>query len=133
MLAQRAVRIVLPEQPLVWLGAQSGSAFQDTTLPLALLREGNLYRDYALAALRCRPSLAHRLRVGKHRWDGSHGARGRRGHRARGKVAGRRRLGERDDMPSLPSATSCSGSGRSACFPRPIIWPPIERHIGPTH
>jgi DNA-binding transcriptional LysR family regulator len=38
-------------EPLVWLGAKSGSAFREKTLPLALLPEGNLYRDYALASL----------------------------------------------------------------------------------
>jgi DNA-binding transcriptional LysR family regulator len=44
--------VTLPRsEPLVWLGAETGSAFQDRTLPLAMLPEGNLYRDYALAAL----------------------------------------------------------------------------------
>ena len=38
-------------EPLVWLGARSGSAFREKTVPLALLPEGNLYRDYALASL----------------------------------------------------------------------------------
>ena len=42
---------VLRNEPLVWLGAKSGTAFQDKVLPLALLPEGNLYRDYALQAL----------------------------------------------------------------------------------
>lgn len=42
---------VLRSEPLVWLGAKSGTAFQEKTLPLALLPEGNLYRDYALQAL----------------------------------------------------------------------------------
>jgi len=42
---------VLRKEPLVWLGAADGRAFQDRTLPLAMLPEGNLYRDYALAAL----------------------------------------------------------------------------------
>lgn len=38
-------------EPLVWLGAATGRAFEAATLPLAMLPEGNLYRDYALAAL----------------------------------------------------------------------------------
>lgn len=42
---------VLRKEPLVWLGATDGRAFKDSTLPLAMLPEGNLYRDYALAAL----------------------------------------------------------------------------------
>ncbi len=42
---------LLRKEPLVWLGAATGSAFQERTLPLAMLPEGNLYRDYALAAL----------------------------------------------------------------------------------
>jgi DNA-binding transcriptional LysR family regulator len=42
---------VLREEPLVWLGAKTGTAFREKTLPLALLPEGNLYRDYALQAL----------------------------------------------------------------------------------
>lgn len=41
----------LRNEPLVWLGANSGNAVQESTLPLALLPEGNLYRDYALTAL----------------------------------------------------------------------------------
>jgi DNA-binding transcriptional LysR family regulator len=42
---------LLRHEPLVWLGAATGTAFKDRTLPLAMLPEGNLYRDYALAAL----------------------------------------------------------------------------------
>ncbi len=42
---------LLRKEPLVWLGAVDGKAFQDKILPLAMLPEGNLYRDYALAAL----------------------------------------------------------------------------------
>ena len=42
---------LLRTEPLVWLGAATGSAFKDHTLPLAMLPEGNLYRDYALDAL----------------------------------------------------------------------------------
>jgi DNA-binding transcriptional LysR family regulator len=42
---------VLRNEPLVWLGAKSGTAFREKILPLALLPEGNLYREYALQAL----------------------------------------------------------------------------------
>ena len=42
---------LLRREPLVWLGAANGTAFKDHTLPLAMLPEGNLYRDYALTAL----------------------------------------------------------------------------------
>ena len=42
---------LLRREPLVWLGAEGGTAFKDHTLPLAMLPEGNLYRDYALASL----------------------------------------------------------------------------------
>lgn len=45
-------RIVhLRKEPLVWLGAESGSAHLDATLPLGMLPEGNLYRDHALNTL----------------------------------------------------------------------------------
>ena len=42
---------VLRNEQLVWLGSKSGAAFREKVLPLALLPEGNLYRDYALQAL----------------------------------------------------------------------------------
>lgn len=42
---------LLRREPLVWLGAKSGKAFREEILPLALLPDGNLYRDYALQAL----------------------------------------------------------------------------------
>lgn len=42
---------LLRHEPLVWLGSATGSAFKDDTIPLAMLPDGNLYRDYALAAL----------------------------------------------------------------------------------
>jgi DNA-binding transcriptional LysR family regulator len=42
---------VLRKEPLVWLGAENGSAFREPTLPLGMLPEGNLYRDHALDAL----------------------------------------------------------------------------------
>jgi DNA-binding transcriptional LysR family regulator len=42
---------LLRKEPLVWLGSITGTVFRDRTLPLAMLPEGNLYRDYALAAL----------------------------------------------------------------------------------
>jgi DNA-binding transcriptional LysR family regulator len=43
--------VVLREEPLVWLGAVHGSVHRETPIPLGMLPEGNLYRDYALAAL----------------------------------------------------------------------------------
>ncbi|RTL55205.1 MAG: LysR family transcriptional regulator [Bradyrhizobiaceae bacterium] len=48
---QGASITVLRKEPLVWLGANSGTVFNEETLPLALLPEGNLYRDYALQSL----------------------------------------------------------------------------------
>lgn len=42
--------VLRPEQ-LVWLGAEGGSAHRADPLPLAMLPDGNLYRDFALAAL----------------------------------------------------------------------------------
>lgn len=43
--------IPLRREPLVWLGAQRGSAHLEPALPLAMLPEGNLYRDFALGRL----------------------------------------------------------------------------------
>jgi DNA-binding transcriptional LysR family regulator len=45
-----SIKLLRSEQ-LVWLGSKSGTAFRERVLPLALLPEGNLYRDYALQAL----------------------------------------------------------------------------------
>jgi DNA-binding transcriptional LysR family regulator len=42
---------VLKAERLVWLGAEGGDAYRRTPLPLAMLPEGNLYRDHALMAL----------------------------------------------------------------------------------
>jgi len=42
---------ILRAEPLVWLGAVGGVAYQADPLPIATLPDGNLYRDYALAAL----------------------------------------------------------------------------------
>ena len=41
----------LRSEALVWLGAEGGNAHRETPLPLAMLPEGNLYRDHALMAL----------------------------------------------------------------------------------
>ena len=41
----------LRHEPLVWLGAESGQAHLEPTVPLGMLPEGNLYRDHALDAL----------------------------------------------------------------------------------
>ncbi len=42
---------ILRPEPLVWLGAENGSAHKETPIPLAMLPDGNLYRDYALSML----------------------------------------------------------------------------------
>lgn len=44
-------RTILRSEPLVWLGAARGMAHRETPIPLGMLPEGNLYRDYALAGL----------------------------------------------------------------------------------
>lgn len=41
----------LRSEALVWLGADGGDAHRRSPVPLAMLPEGNLYRDLALAAL----------------------------------------------------------------------------------
>jgi DNA-binding transcriptional LysR family regulator len=128
---------LLRTEPLVWLGAQSGSAFQETTLPLALLPEGNLYRDYALAAL----NDAGRA------WRIACVSESIAGMEAMAladaavivlaesvKVAGLRRLGERDDMPVLPSVDLVLWQRQVGMFPAADhLAAHIERHIGPTH
>jgi DNA-binding transcriptional LysR family regulator len=96
---------LLRNEPLVWLGAKTGNAFQDKTLPLAMLPEGNLYRDYALAALN------HAGRP----WRIACVSESIAGMEAMAladaavivlaesvKVPGLRRLGEQDGMPPLP-------------------------------
>jgi DNA-binding transcriptional LysR family regulator len=42
---------LLKTERLVWLGAEVGDAYQRTPMPLAMLPEGNLYRDHALMTL----------------------------------------------------------------------------------
>ncbi len=42
---------VLRDEDLVWLGAQDGVAWRTDPVPLAMLPEGNLYRDFAFDAL----------------------------------------------------------------------------------
>jgi DNA-binding transcriptional LysR family regulator len=128
---------LLRTEPLVWLGAQAGSAFQETTLPLALLPEGNLYRDYALTAL----NDAGRA------WRIACVSESIAGMEAMAladaavivlaesvKVAGLRRLGERDDMPVLPSVDLVLWQRQVGMFPAADhLAAHIERHIGPTH
>lgn len=46
-----AETMLLRSEPLVWLGAENGDAHRRSPIPLAMLPEGNLYRDVALAAL----------------------------------------------------------------------------------
>ncbi|RTL72973.1 MAG: LysR family transcriptional regulator, partial [Hyphomicrobiales bacterium] len=48
------VKTALGKETLVWFGAEGGSAYRENPLPLAMLPEGNLYRDRALAALRAK-------------------------------------------------------------------------------
>jgi DNA-binding transcriptional LysR family regulator len=97
---------LLRHEPLVWLGAKSGTAFQEKTLPLALLPEGNLYRDYALNALN-NASRAWRIACVSESIAGMEAM-------ALADAAvivlaqsvrmpGLRQLGERDGMPPLPS------------------------------
>jgi DNA-binding transcriptional LysR family regulator len=43
--------VQLRHEPLVWLGAEAGEAHLESTVPLGMLPEGNLYRDHALDAL----------------------------------------------------------------------------------
>ncbi|WP_210025744.1 LysR substrate-binding domain-containing protein [Methylobacterium sp. PvR107] len=42
---------LLRREHLVWLGADGGTAHRRDPMPIAMLPEGNLYRDHALAAL----------------------------------------------------------------------------------
>jgi len=102
---QAAHITVLRKEPLVWLGAISGTVFREETLPLALLPEGNLYRDYALQALN---------NMGRP-WRIACVSESIAGMEAMAladaavivlaesvKVSGLRRLGEQDGMPALP-------------------------------
>jgi DNA-binding transcriptional LysR family regulator len=128
---------LLRTEPLVWLGAQSGSVFQEKTLPLAMLPEGNLYRDYALAAL----NDAGRA------WRIACVSESIAGMEAMAladaavivlaesvKVAGLRRLNERDNMPSLPSVDLVLWQRQVGMFPAvDHLAAHIERHVGVTH
>ncbi len=125
---------LLRTEPLVWLGANSGTAFQEKTLPLALLPEGNLYRDYALAALN-NVSRAWRIACVSESIAGMEAM-------ALAdaavivlaelvKVAGLRRLNERDSMPSLPSVDLVLWRRQVGMFPAADhLAAHIERHIG---
>jgi DNA-binding transcriptional LysR family regulator len=128
---------LLRTEPLVWLGAKSGSAFQEKTLPLALLPEGNLYRDYALAALN-NISRAWRIACVSESIAGMEAM-------ALAdaavivlaesvKVEGLRRLDERDSMPSLPSVDLVLWRKQVGMLPAvDHLAAHIERHIGATH
>jgi DNA-binding transcriptional LysR family regulator len=125
---------LLRTEPLVWLGAQSGSVFQETTLPLALLPEGNLYRDYALAAL----NDAGRA------WRIACVSESIAGMEAMAladaavivlaesvKVAGLRRLNDRENMPSLPSVDLVLWQRQVGMFPAvDHLAAHIERYVG---
>lgn len=43
--------LVVHQEPLVWIAATDSEVHRETPLPLALLPDGNLYRDYAIASL----------------------------------------------------------------------------------
>lgn len=125
---------LLRHEPLVWLGAQSGTAFQEDTLPLALLPEGNLYRDYALQAL----SNAGRA------WRVACVSESIAGMEAMAladaavivlaesvKVTGLRRLTERDGMPKLPNVELVLWRRETGAFPAADhLAAHIERDVG---
>lgn len=97
---------LLKSERLVWLGAERGDAFSRSPIPLAMLPEGNLYRDYALMALN-----EHSLK-----WRIAGISESIAGLQATAladsavivlaesvRAPGLRRLDERDGLPSLPS------------------------------
>jgi DNA-binding transcriptional LysR family regulator len=125
---------LLRTEPLVWLGSKSGSAFREKTLPLALLPEGNLYRDYALAALN-NAGRAWRIACVSESIAGMEAM-------ALAdaavivlaesvKVAGLRRLDEQDSMPALPSVDLVLWRRQVGAYPAvDHLAAHIERHIG---
>ncbi|WP_375456356.1 LysR substrate-binding domain-containing protein [uncultured Methylobacterium sp.] len=96
---------LLRRERLVWLGADGGSAHTRDPLPIAMLPEGNLYRDHALAAL-ARKGIVWRIACVSESIAGLQAmaladaavivlARSV-------EVAGLRRLGRADGMPQMP-------------------------------
>ncbi|WP_394570162.1 LysR substrate-binding domain-containing protein [Bradyrhizobium sp. 31Argb] len=125
---------LLRHEPLVWLGAKSGRAFQEKPLPLALLPEGNLYRDYALQALN-NASRAWRIASVSESIAGMEAM-------ALAdaavivlaesvKVAGLRRLTEQDGMPPLPPVELVLWRRKTGAFPAADhLAAHIERDVG---
>ena len=121
-------------EPLVWLGARSGSAFREKTVPLALLPEGNLYRDYALASLN-NASRAWRIACVSESIAGMEAmaladaavivlAKAV-------KVAGLRQLTEADGLPALPSVDLVLWRRHVGAFPAADhLAAHIERNVG---
>lgn len=107
-------------EQLVWLGAEGGSAHETNPIPLAMLPEGNLYRDYAIDAL-------NRLRRS---WRIACVSESIAGMQAMALadaavivlaesvvVPGLRRLGTREGLPALPSVELVLWRGMSATAP----------------
>jgi DNA-binding transcriptional LysR family regulator len=51
VIARNGDATLLKSEALVWLGAEGGDAYCRSPIPLAMLPEGNLYRDHALMTL----------------------------------------------------------------------------------
>jgi len=111
---------LLRHEPLVWLGSETGGVFRDRTLPLAMLPEGNLYREYALAAL-------------------NHAGRPWRIACISESIAGMEAMALADaavivlaesvkvnGLRRCPTSTLCYGGANPVCCRRPIISPPIS-------
>ncbi|MDA9391836.1 LysR family transcriptional regulator [Bradyrhizobium ottawaense] len=125
---------LLRTEPLVWLGSSSGTAFREKTVPLALLPEGNLYRDYALDALN-NAGRAWRIACVSESIAGMEAM-------ALAdaavtvfaesvKVTGLRRLSERDGMPPLPSVDLVLWRRQVGAFPAADhLATHIERYVG---
>ena len=112
----------------------SGSAFREKTVPLALLPEGNLYRDYALASLN-NAGRAWRIACVSESIAGMEAmaladaavivlAKAV-------KVAGLRQLTEADGLPALPSVDFVLWRRHVGAFPAADhLAAHIERNVG---
>ena len=110
----------LRKERLVWLGAVAGEVYKSDPLPIGMLPENNLYRDYAIAALnRC-----HRA------WRIACVSESIAGLQAMAladasvivlaetvDVPGLRRLGSKDGLPSLPPVELVLWRGRHGVSP----------------
>ena len=116
------VEAVVPvrREPLVWLGAEGGRAHELAPMPLGMLPDGNLYRDYAIASL-------NRIR---RPWRISCVSESIAGMQAMAladaavivlaecaNMQGLRKLGSREGMPPLPIVDLVLWRGLSARFP----------------